>query len=215
VLLYTSLDDPEAITSPEIGIPGAYSLLPADFVSAKEGNGVLFNRQGDCDGGDYQELSFPAWRGDEVNVNLEDGELTFWYQPLYNANVSEGYYPLVSITLDGDTHSSIYLDFNEGYFGLSLVDEEWNWEGTTANYRAPLWQSGEWVHIRAVWDSWIEDDSMQLYVDDLRVDPGGVSGGWGMDAEEFAFRIFVGSSTPCGEYSANGIIDELSIRHFP
>jgi hypothetical protein len=214
VLLHSTLDNEEAITAPEIGIGGYYSLHPEDFVAGKEGNGILFNREGDCESVDFQEVSFPAWQGDDMNVNLEDGELSFWYQPLYNANQSEGFYSLVAITLDGDTHSSIYLDFNEGYFGLNLVDNEWNWLGTSANYRAPLWQSGDWVHIRAVWDSWI-DDSLKLYVNDLRVDSGGVSGGWSMDTEEYAVRIFVGSSTPCGESTANGIIDELSIRHFP
>jgi serine/threonine protein kinase len=215
VLLHSSLDNEEAITSPETGLPGSFSLHPSDFVSAKEGNGVLFNRPGNCDDIDHQELSFPAWNGNDINIDLQNGEVAFWYQPQYSANESVDFYTLAAITLDGDTHSSIYLDFNEGYLSLNLVDNEWNWIGTTASYRAPLWQSGDWVYIRAVWDSSNQDDSLQIFVDDLRVDSGKVSGGWVMDAGEYAVRIFLGSSPPCGEYTANGIIDELVIRRYP
>jgi hypothetical protein len=212
VLLYTSLDDEGAIMSPEKGIGGYSSMQSSDFVSAKDGNGVLFNRVGSCDSLELDEVSFPAWEGDEKNIELEAGEMSFWYQPLYNSTDAEGVYTLVDISLDGDSPSSIILFFNDGYFNLNVVDNEKNFWGTSAGYRTPIWSSGDWVHIHAVWDSSVMDDSLQLYVDDLRVDSGGASGGWQMDAGELATRIYLGSLPPCGEESANGIIDEFIIR---
>jgi serine/threonine protein kinase len=215
VLLYSSLDDEDAITAPGKGIGGYASLQNNDYVPAKEGNGVLFDRAGGCDILDSQEVSFPAWEGDEINVDLQAGELAFWYRPLYDATDPEGVYTLAAITLDGDSPSSVYLFYNEGYFNLNVVDSEGNWLGTSAGYREPFWASGDWVRVRAVWDSAEEADSLQLFVDDLRVDSGGVPGGWLMDAGEVATRIYIGSLPPCGEEPANGIIDEFVIRRLP
>ena len=98
---------------------------------------------------------------------------------------------------------------------LIVEDEDENWYETSASISAPLWQAGDWVHIRAVWDSWEEEDSLQLFVDEVRVDPGQVPGGWTIDVYDTNIRINVGSSSPCGNLITNGIIDEVTIRTFP
>ncbi|MHA2429352.1 MAG: protein kinase domain-containing protein, partial [Candidatus Hermodarchaeia archaeon] len=222
VLLHTTLDNEDSITSPDIGIGGRFSLISSDFVPAQEDNGILFVRSGgdECQI-DFQEVSFPTWKGDEMNVNMEDGVLTFWFKPLFNATDRTGEYNLFTITSEGGTPPFISLEFFDSQLRLIIEDEDGNWYETSAPSQAPLWKSGEWVHIRAVWDAYDvwdayeNEDSLRLFIDDVRVDPGGVLGGWRIEVFDTNIRINVGSSSPCGNYISNGIIDDLTIRHFP
>ena len=78
-----------------------------------------------------------------------------------------------------------------------------------------MWTAGQWVHIRAVWDTTHPSDSLQLYVNDSRVDNGGVAGGWDLGDEADIGSIFIGSADAGGNFVANGIIDEFIIRDAP
>jgi serine/threonine protein kinase len=217
VLLHTTLDNEDSILKPDIGIGGRFSLLSSDFVTGQEANGILFVRDGgeECQNEDFQEVSFPTWQGNDLNVNMEAGELTFWFQPLFNATDLTGAYNLFTITSEGGTPPFISLEFFDSQLILIVEDEAGNWYETSANARTPLWQSGDWVYLRAVWDAYDDDDSLQLFVDEVRVDSGQVPGGWRIDVFDTNIRINIGSSSPCGNLITNGIIDDLTIRHFP
>ncbi len=217
IMLYTTLDDEDSIFTPEIGISGRFSLLSKDFVSGHQSNGILFVRSGgeDCQNEDFQEVSFPTWKNNDMNVNMEDGELTFWFQPLFDATDMDGIYNLFTITSEGGTPPFISLEFFDGQLHLIVEDEEGNWYETSSNTRASLWRSGDWIFIRTIWDSYDDEDSLRIFIDDVRVDNGQIPGGWQIDVFDTNIRINIGSSSPCGHPIANGIIDELTIRHFP
>ena len=88
VLLYTTLDDAAAITSPVVGIGGTTTLDPADFVAAQVGNGAQFVGSG-------KVVTFPAIVGATQNVELDRGEIEFWYRPNYDAAADDVTHALV------------------------------------------------------------------------------------------------------------------------
>jgi serine/threonine protein kinase len=214
ILLHATLDDPESILTPEIGIGGRYVLEPADFVPGKQQDGILFVRSGgeECENQDFQEVSFPTYQGKERNINMEAGELSFWFQPQFDPTDMSGVYQLAAITSEGGTPPFISLEFFDGQLLLIIEDEAENWYQTNSNIRAPLWQPGDWVYIRAVWDTNDDQDSLRLYVDTQRVDAGQQPGGWQIDDIDTNIRVNIGSNSPCGYPVANGIIDEVIIR---
>ncbi len=216
VLLHTTLDDAGAIANPVAGIGGTSTLLPADFVAGHTGNGALFVRDGqDCNASDYQLVTFPVVSDGIQNIELDRGEIELWYRPDYDADAPGGDSTLVRVGVDGYNPPSLAVEMYGGRFGLSVTEGDWTSHSALAGYAAPLWTAGQWVHIRAVWDNGDSDDSLRLYVDGVRVDGEGVAGGWDLGSESEALKIMVGAGTLCGEFIADGIIDELIIRAAP
>ncbi len=214
--LYTNLEDNQNITSPDVGIGGFSSLLPSDFVPGWEGNGALFTRSGqDCEADDFQLVSFPVSRASDFYLDIEQGEVELWYQPNYDANEVGESRTLFAITVDGYSSSSVILDTDDGYLSLYVIDVEGDYHSTSTPYRSPIWSAGDWVNIRAIWDPWNDEDSLQIIVNDIRVDEGGVPGGWHLDSDEPGMRIYIGSIDACGNEVADGIIDEFYIRNSP
>ncbi|MBI3957231.1 MAG: VCBS repeat-containing protein, partial [Chloroflexi bacterium] len=110
----------------------------------------------------------------------------------------------------GDIYNAPRLTLSEGdRLTLSFVDGNWNNYVALADYRAPLWNVGEWVHIRAVWNS-ADTDPLRLYVNGQRVDGGPVTGGWNL-GDGAGMTLFVGAGNQEGNFSARGIIDDLII----
>jgi hypothetical protein len=212
-LLHTTLEDPAAITAPAVGVGGASTLPIGDFVPARVGNGARFLPQAQpCHV--LQYVSFPATNGSAQNVELDRGELEFWYRPNYNAGYGDAGHTLIYIGADG--YNPPYLHLVEGdELSLSLVEADWTVNSTAGDWNAPLWNAGEWVHLRASWDAADPTDSLRLYVNDNRVDNSRVAGGWSLGPETADQRIFVGSRDTCGSFIADGIIDELIIRDAP
>ena len=60
-----------------------------------------------------------------------------------------------------------------------------------------------------MWDS-SGDDPIRLYVDGVRVDGGGASGGWDLGGGE-GMSLYVGTGNGDGDFSARGVLDELLI----
>ena len=195
-LLHTTLEDPAAITAPAVGVGGASTLPIGDFVPARVGNGARFLPQAQpCHV--LQYVSFPATNGSAQNVELDRGELEFWYRPNYNAGYGDAGHTLIYIGADG--YNPPYLHLVEGdELSLSLVEADWTVNSTAGDWNAPLWNAGEWVHIRASWDAADPTDSLRLYVNDNRVDNSRVAGGWSLGPETADQRIFVGSRDTCG-----------------
>jgi len=206
VLLHTTLDDAVAITSPVAGMGGTTTLAPADFVPAQVGNGARFAGAG-------KVVTFPAIVGATQNVELDRGEIEFWYRPNYDAAADDVTHALVVI---GDLYNVPRLTVMESdRLSLSVVTSDWTGHTASTDWRAPVWTAGQWAHIRAVWDSTRPTDSLQLYVGDARVDNGGAAGGWNLGAETGIGDIFVGAGDAGGNFTANGIIDELIIHDAP
>lgn len=206
VLLHSSLDSAGAINAPIIGLGGTTTLASTDFVPARVGNGAQFL-------GSSKVVIFPAAEGGVQNVELDRGEIEFWYRPNYAAADDDVGHALVVI---GDVYNVPRLSLMESdRLSLTVVPADWNDRTAQGEWRAPLWTAGQWVHIRAAWDASHPTDSLQLYLNGMRVDGGGVAGGWNLGTETAIGSIFVGSANAAGDFIADGIIDELIIRDSP
>jgi serine/threonine protein kinase len=83
------------------------------------------------------------------------------------------------------------------------------------SYAPSLWKADEWVHIRARWDSKAGRNALQLFVNDKHVNETSSQGGWNIKSkpeDRENLNIFVGSGTACGDFIADGIIDDILIR---
>ena len=83
-LLQSSLDNVAAITSPAAGLGGTTSLPPTDFVTVDGRTGARLIGEGQ---GKY--ISFPAATGSVQNIELDQGEIEFWYRPNYDAGADD------------------------------------------------------------------------------------------------------------------------------
>ncbi|MFQ5857372.1 MAG: LamG-like jellyroll fold domain-containing protein [Anaerolineae bacterium] len=210
------LDDAAAITAPAAGIGGTTTLVPTDFVPGHDGNGAQFVREGDgCGATDYQLVTFPVISGGVQNIELDRGELEFWYRPNYDAGTPGGDHTLVEVGIDSYSPPSLAVEMYGGQFELAVTEADWTAHVASAGYQAPLWSAGEWVHIRAAWDNAHPTDSLRLYVNGARVDGGGVAGGWDLGTETEQLNLIVGSGTTCGDFVADGTLDELIIYDAP
>ncbi|MCL4835173.1 MAG: hypothetical protein KJZ86_22225 [Caldilineaceae bacterium] len=197
---YTTLNDAQSITAPAAGMGGSSNLQAGDFVPGKTGNGANFATPG-------RRAIFPVAQGNQKNIDLAKGELSLWYRPDYAAEADDAlHYLLVA----GDISNVPRLALGEGdRLFLSIVDSNWTAYETLAAYRADLWNAGEWVHIRAFWDS-SAADPIRLYVNGVRVDVGGATGGWNLGSGE-GLSMLVGAGNTDGSFGASGALDELLI----
>ncbi len=205
VLLHTPLDNAASVANPPVGIGGTTTLLSTDFVPAYVGHGARFAGTG-------KVVIFPAADSNARNITLDRGEVEFWYQPAYDAAADDiGHHLLVV----GDVYNVPSLILTESdRLSLSLTDAGWHSYATQAGWRAPLWSAGQWVHVRATWDA-TDDDPLRLFVNGVRVDEGSADSGWNLGPETAIGDIFVGAGDAAGDFTADGVIDELIIRDAP
>ncbi len=117
VLLYTTLDDAAAITSPVVGIGGTTTLDPADFVAAQVGNGAQFVGSGvvtptATSMADRWEVGLtPAWwsgrfdnQADKIQVDPSVGWEYFLFFDQYDNVLVDHSYPF---TLTGSGAISV------------------------------------------------------------------------------------------------------------
>lgn len=208
-LLQSSLDDTTAITSPTIGLSGTTSLDPTEFVSVGGRTGARLVGEGQ---GKY--ISFPAATGSVQSIALDQGEIEFWYRPNYNAGADDDTTHMLLVV--GDVYNAPRLELQESdRLSLTLVEPDWTAFAAEAGYHAPLWTAGQWVHVRAAWDTSLSSDALRLYVNDTRVDGGGVSGGWDLGDETSIGSLYVGSGNTAGDFVADGILDDLIVHDKP
>ena len=199
-LFYTTLNDAQAITAPAAGLGGSSNLQAGDFVPGKAGNGANF-------AGTDRRAIFPVAQGNQKNIDLAKGELSFWYRPNYAAEADDITHDLLVV---GDIYNVPRLVLGEGdRLFFSVMDSGWNEFVALAPYRADLWDGGEWVHIRVFWDSG-SADPIRLYVNGVRVDSGDATGGWNLGSGD-GLSLFVGAGNADGDFSAAGVLDELII----
>ncbi|GAB4526123.1 MAG: hypothetical protein OHK0046_42670 [Anaerolineae bacterium] len=191
------------LTSPEaIAEAGGETSLPADqFISDDTGDeerqGAAFTNE---ENGQY--IRFPA-----ADINLLQGEVTFWYRPDYDAASEDD--SIHALVVVGDVYAAPRLELFEGdRLTLNIIDPNFNYFSTGAAYRAPLWQAGDWVSIRAVWNSSAEPaDAIQLYVNEERVDEGSTGAGWNIPAT--LETVYIGSGNAEGAFPANGLLSDV------
>jgi len=207
-LLHTSLHDVAAVESPTVGIGGSTTLTSGDFVSAQTGNGANFMGNG----GDGKVVTFPAANGGTQNIELDRGEVEFWYRPNYEPEADDVQHYMLVV---GNIYNPPNLNLVEGdRLSFSFVDAGFNYYTTQAAYRADLWDANQWLHIRATWDK-DASDPLRIYLNGERVDEGGATGGWNLGSEADLGSIFIGAGDATGAFSAEGVMDELIIRDAP
>ncbi|MCO6449460.1 MAG: PD40 domain-containing protein [Caldilineales bacterium] len=203
VSFYSSLDNLDSIRSPERGGAGETSLSEENFVPGKVGSGAYFNDHG-------KWARFPVVHQGESAFSLDAGEIEFWYRPDYDAVASETDHYFVAL---GDIYNPPFIILEKGGFlGMAFVDADYNHTAVETDWLTPLWEAGEWIQIRAVWDNSRSDDAMAIYLNGERVDNGGAVGGWDLGDVAGLGSIFVGAGNENGDFYAEGVIDELVIR---
>ncbi len=206
ILLQTSLDDAEAILNPAIGVGDTAKLADNDFVPGQVGQAAHFDSKG-------KFVAFPIEQNGAQMINLDQGELEFWYKPNYSPTADDIQHPLIVV---GEYYNPPHLILEESdALTFSMVDKDYTYYTVRSEYREALWQAGEWVHIRAVWDTTNVNDALQLYVNDRlirRAGEGPVTGGWNLRTDPKSNAIFVGASNASTDFIADGAIDDLIIR---
>jgi len=204
-MLYSSLDSSATITTPEVGIGGiVLNLTEHDFVPGKVGSGLAFVREG-------MTITFPIAAGDVSNIDFNHGEVEFWFRPNYDAQKPPaGRQMLFRAAFDDYNPPALSFGIEGGRLVLTVQsDSKSEIIGTAAPFSAPLWKSGDWIHMRAHWDNASEKDSLQIYINDNRVDLDRIPGDWSIDISNTR-TLFIGQLN--GQFPAGGIIDDFIIR---
>ena len=204
VLFQSSLDDLPSVESPWTGLGGTIRGNP-EFVPGKSGQGLKLDDPGEV-------LELPITESGQHNVDWTRGEIEFWYRPNYAPQDDDVIHSLVMI---GGVYDVPRISVTESdVLAISITDTGWTSRSAGSSWRQPLWQAGEWVHIRANWDSTAQTDALQLFVNGTRIDDGSASGPWNMGTYP-RNSLFVGAANRAGIFSADGVIDELIIRSEP
>lgn len=198
-LYHSTLDDRDAVDSPRLGTPGASGLGAENFVAGQTKTAADF-----ASASDY--VSIPA-----SNINLDAGEITFWYRPRYATTGDDTPHYLFSA---GNVYAEANFFLRESdtlVFGLT--DQDWNEISTGSSWHQDLWQAGDWVKIRVAWDNTDPTDSLRLYINDQRVGQP-VAGGWSISGHPNIQSLTIGAGGTGGTRytaSADGVIDEFRI----
>ena len=181
------------------GVGGSLHSTPG-FVAGMVGQAVDLTQSGDA-------VSFPV----AGNVDLGAGELSFWYRPDYAADAETTERVLFAAgTYPGSPHLALVktdrltLSLNTGTESASVASLP----------NAALWRAGQWVQVRAAWDSFASD-SLQIFINGVRVDQGGAAGGWLFDGGNLPGTLFLGAADGSGSLGAGGAFDELCVRSVP
>ena len=206
ILLYSTLDSKTAITKPQVGIGGIANSVT--FTTGQVNNGARIVCEKTClDAGTKRFISFPV----DGNINLDQGEIIFWFKPDYSSSADQARRTLFSIGADGYNPPTMLLEESDA-LTFSIIDSNWDRISTSAPYNSPLWSKGEWVKIRIRWDN-KSTDSLVIFVGETRVDQKTGTGGWSIkNINLLASRIFIGALNSNGEFPAKAIFDEFIIR---
>jgi len=151
-------------------------------------------------------VSFPA----AGRINPNEGFVQFRYRPNYAA-ASEPDSTRILLAVGNPSNAPAMVIAESDVLSFAVRDAGWTSYGTAGEWRAPLWQAGEWVTIRAEWNTANATDAVRLFVNGQRVG-GALPGGWNLLPLPAAMEtIFVGAANAQGENSADGTIADLRI----
>jgi hypothetical protein len=203
-MLMSTLDSFSAITSPASGPAGTYvGLYSSDFVAGQVGSGVSFTRNG-------ARVSFGYDRASLADA-LKAGEIELWYKPSYASNAPDDRSHAIVVIGDIYNPPALIIDESDS-LGVAVIDSSWQRQRAATDWRAPTFAAGQWVQIKATWDSAASGDAIKLYVNGQRVDRGGARGGWNIGDGPKLPAVTVGAADAVGSYTASGVIDQLSLR---
>jgi len=157
LLWYSTLQNPAAVTSPDVGSAG--SLVGGiSFGPARLGDGARVNASGDW-------IAVPT----SGNFVPATGRIAFWYRPNYDS--ADGVHHDICGFVDGSgdlfvvekrSDNNLYFRINTAG-GLPAGNSEL--QVNSANY---TWRAGEWVHFRLTWDDTAPLGTQQrLHINDI------------------------------------------------
>ncbi len=198
------------------GNPEPTNLVNARLVEGKVGQAVLTQRS--------KERQLGKVEGSATSLNYdarghlfgERGTVSYWVQPLYDADDPEirsgsnstGPY-LVNVSSVEDTYHQQFIRTNikGGAFYIWLVDRDGKWRGPSYTEGVNTWKAGEWHHIVMTWDA---SQGMRFYDNgELKYST------WGEDAFPPATPLGIGvggtapTSRPGWTSAADSAYDEL------
>jgi len=197
-------DDISEIAQPAFGPGGVSNLTVNDFRQAAAGDGAHFAAG--------RWARFPFREGEKLTFRPTVGELEFWYKPdfAFDAEPHPRYLVVIGDIYNPPRLMLYHYETLAFHIGIGLEPGQYL-EVHSAERFPKLWDAGQPVHIRVVWDA-TADDPVQMYVDWVRVDEGTkpiqISDA---DFEDVEY-LYIGTADTLGGTSAEGIIDELIIR---
>ena len=217
-MLYTTLDNQSAVTSPQTGSgSGAIiSTVPLnDFVAARVGSGLHADAIG-------ERVVYRQTDGQTQNVELDRGTIEFWYRPAYNNNDNNKYTIVGTgnwLSTGGSSPGAIHLgkhnsSNNNGIFLIFYDANNVRWEHDVAvtDYS---WRAGDWLLIRLTWDFGVAagQQDLHLYINgnELRLTGQVARGPQPVPAERQDQFIYIGSRDLGGVIIPNGLYDEVRI----
>jgi len=208
VLFHCTFDDVESVENPALG-PGANLMGARRFVEGRRGKALHFTAEG------KDRIVYPSVLKGVAHVPLKKGEVDFWYRPDYrfSSHYESGIQYLFSMGTT-DSHPSLCMMHMDQ---LELFHRFGKGEGdvicAVTSDDDVLWEPGEWVHIRATWDSAAEDNSLRIFLNGKVVHEKFAADGWSLGDYRSITEFTIGSAgTALGESSAEGAIDDFYIR---
>lgn len=183
---------------------GTATLGSEDLVSSQDGFGVEF-------GPGSNGIELPVNGVGGANIALDKGSVSLWYRPNYGAADSDdATHPIFTVgPLSNVPHLSLRESDRVG-FGVTLSD--WTSLFVVGEYRAPVWEAGEWVLLKAEWDTGDPEDSLRLFINGERVGSERIPGGWNLGNAAQLNAMYIGGADG---FSADGLIDEFELRGVP
>lgn len=200
-LLSSGLGSVGQITTPSVGVGGSTTLGTGAFEQGKDGNGARMSTSGDV-------IQFPVSGGAGTNLSLLRGEVEFWFKPSVDADDDTTTRVLFALGNYANAPNLVLAESNRLTLTLTTATRS---ESVASDLNAPLWRAGEWVHLRAAWDSASSADSLQLFVNGVRIG-GGASGGWSLEGANAPAQFFLGSANAVGAFPAGGVFDSVCVR---
>jgi hypothetical protein len=202
---HSTLESAAAVTSPDVGTPGVVGGT-AGPAAGKYGQGFLFDAAG-------EEVTFTS-NGD---FSYRAGAVEFWFQPGY-AHDDGVEHRLWTYQVDTDhqfimrkqSTNQLLFEARNGPGGAN-----WTWaQVAPADYS---WRSGDWVHIRAIWDvAAPAGEQLRIYLNGVEPSTSDIGPVFAPLAADWpdggTLRIGLDS---VGNNPAGGVIDEFHLYSTP
>lgn len=190
-----SLDDATSI----IGANGTTNLGPGDYVAGRTGNAARISTPG-------QFIQIPLSGPGGPRIDFSHGEISFWFRPDLASNADST--PRTLFALGGGGGSLSLVESDRLTLSLSAPPET---RSVATDPQSLLWLANEWLHVRVAWDN-ASADSLQVFLNGRRVDPGGAAAGWSLGGPGAPPYLFIGSADATGTQPAAGTFDDFFIR---
>ena len=201
-ILNTGLGDGTEITSPVFGEGGTTTLLPGDFVVGRTGNAALVAGAG-------KVIKFPVTEPGGTNLDLNRGEIEFWYLPEDDFDADANERVLFAVGSYGGQPSMALVKTSVLTFRIGTASRT---DSVSSKAGVRWWFAAEWVHIRATWDNSSAEDSLQVFVNGRRVSEGRAEGGWSLAEGGAPTEFWLGSADDAGQNPSGGTFDEMVVR---